>query len=348
MCTRRARKAADEPARPCSRSSTSRVHHPALPARGVVDDLSLHGARGRGRRARGRDGLGPHGHAVGAVRRRARRASTGTIKVDGKPVAMRTPRRRDRRRPRVRPRGSQGAGPRARRSSVADNLALSALGRHVAASASSMARAPSRPRSHALRDLGIKVPGLGAEVATLSGGNQQKVVIGKWLELAPRVLLLDEPTRGVDVGAKAEIYALIERADAQGPRGRARVVAICPRSCASRTACSCCARASSPASSQATTITAARDHAARRRHASAAASALAGPASAVKLERNAQLALGAARSSISTRGRWSACSLLMWVVLAVLPATARRVPHRGQLREPAVAGRRARSSSASA
>jgi ribose transport system ATP-binding protein len=67
-----------------------------------------------------------------------------------------------------------------------------------------------------VRELSIKVPGLAAEVATLSGGNQQKVVIGKWLERAPRVLLLDEPTRGVDVGAKAEIYALIEDLTARG------------------------------------------------------------------------------------------------------------------------------------
>ena len=67
-----------------------------------------------------------------------------------------------------------------------------------------------------LRDLSIKAPGLDAEVATLSGGNQQKVVIGKWLELEPRVLLLDEPTRGVDVGAKAEIYRLVEELTARG------------------------------------------------------------------------------------------------------------------------------------
>jgi ribose transport system ATP-binding protein len=48
----------------------------------------------------------------------------------------------------------------------------------------------------------------------LSGGNQQKVVIGKWLTMKPAVFLLDEPTRGIDIGAKQEIYALIEQAAA--------------------------------------------------------------------------------------------------------------------------------------
>jgi D-xylose transport system ATP-binding protein len=65
-------------------------------------------------------------------------------------------------------------------------------------------------------ELHIKAPSLDAEVATLSGGNQQKVVLAKWLLTKPAVLLLDEPTRGIDVGAKQEIYAEITRLAAEG------------------------------------------------------------------------------------------------------------------------------------
>jgi ribose transport system ATP-binding protein len=57
--------------------------------------------------------------------------------------------------------------------------------------------------------LGIQASSLGAPVRSLSGGNQQKVVLGKWLAADPRLLILDEPTRGVDVGAKAEFYATV-------------------------------------------------------------------------------------------------------------------------------------------
>jgi ribose transport system ATP-binding protein len=52
----------------------------------------------------------------------------------------------------------------------------------------------------------IKCPSVHAKAVNLSGGNQQKVVLGKWLAMKPKVLILDEPTRGIDVGAKAEIY----------------------------------------------------------------------------------------------------------------------------------------------
>jgi ribose transport system ATP-binding protein len=54
--------------------------------------------------------------------------------------------------------------------------------------------------------LRTKTPSVFQKVVNLSGGNQQKVVLGKWLALSPRILILDEPTRGIDVGAKAEIY----------------------------------------------------------------------------------------------------------------------------------------------
>jgi len=66
------------------------------------------------------------------------------------------------------------------------------------------------------RALSIRATGPTQEVATLSGGNQQKVALAKWIETRPRVLLLDEPTRGVDVGAKHEIYELMNQWTRQG------------------------------------------------------------------------------------------------------------------------------------
>ena len=60
------------------------------------------------------------------------------------------------------------------------------------------------------QQLAVKTAGLAAPITSLSGGNQQKCIIGRWLQTQPRVLLLDDPTRGVDVGAKAELYRLID------------------------------------------------------------------------------------------------------------------------------------------
>ena len=66
------------------------------------------------------------------------------------------------------------------------------------------------------KDIGIKAPSVDAGVSTLSGGNQQKVVLAKWMYPEPKVLILDEPTRGIDVGAKFEIYKLIHALADQG------------------------------------------------------------------------------------------------------------------------------------
>jgi ribose transport system ATP-binding protein len=67
-----------------------------------------------------------------------------------------------------------------------------------------------------ISSLKIKTPDAESLVMNLSGGNQQKVVLGKWLAMEPKVLILDEPTRGIDVGAKAEIYRLMRALAAQG------------------------------------------------------------------------------------------------------------------------------------
>jgi ABC-type sugar transport system ATPase subunit len=67
-----------------------------------------------------------------------------------------------------------------------------------------------------IQDLQIKTPSPWTQVHQLSGGNQQKVVIGKWLEIEPDVILLDDPARGVDVGAKSEIFRLVRRVTNEG------------------------------------------------------------------------------------------------------------------------------------
>ena len=68
----------------------------------------------------------------------------------------------------------------------------------------------------AVEQLQIKTPNLDQVARFLSGGNQQKTVLGKWLALKPRLLMLDEPTRGIDVGAKREIYQLMEKLAGEG------------------------------------------------------------------------------------------------------------------------------------
>lgn len=99
--------------------------------------------------------------------------------------------------------------------SVSDNITLPSLTNLASKSWIS----PSTLKSFAadwMSRLGVKAADPGVAVETLSGGNQQKVALAKWLATKPRVILLDEPTRGVDVGAKAEIYSLIRQLAADG------------------------------------------------------------------------------------------------------------------------------------
>jgi ribose transport system ATP-binding protein/rhamnose transport system ATP-binding protein len=102
--------------------------------------------------------------------------------------------------------------------SVAFNLSLANLARMVHAPALPFISYRKREALtlRIIRDLAIKTPGGDTHVGRLSGGNQQKVVIGRWLLAAPKVLILDEPTRGVDIGARAEIHRLIRELAAKG------------------------------------------------------------------------------------------------------------------------------------
>jgi ribose transport system ATP-binding protein len=139
----------------------------------------------------------------------ARRATTGTVSVDGKPL----------RRGSVTAAVKAGVGlaPEERKSqgllldqSVASNISVSSL--RAFSRLGFLDRTSERKRSTELTEsLDVRPSGVTRAVRTLSGGNQQKVVLARWLLRDCRVLLLDEPTRGVDVGARTEIYQLIRR-----------------------------------------------------------------------------------------------------------------------------------------
>ncbi len=92
--------------------------------------------------------------------------------------------------------------------SVAQNISLPNL--RAYATAGMVSRTEERARAEiSRRELSIKVPTVDTRTGSLSGGNQQKVVLAKWLAMAPKIIIFDEPTRGIDVGAKSEIYRLM-------------------------------------------------------------------------------------------------------------------------------------------
>jgi ribose transport system ATP-binding protein len=99
--------------------------------------------------------------------------------------------------------------------SVRDNLSMASLGRLSKGGLVDRA-AETKAIDEMIALLGIKTDGTAVPVGTLSGGNQQKIVIAKWLMTRPKVILLNDPTRGIDVGTKAEIYQLLRKLADQG------------------------------------------------------------------------------------------------------------------------------------
>ncbi|MFZ2105117.1 MAG: sugar ABC transporter ATP-binding protein [Roseiarcus sp.] len=191
---------------------------PALEAKGVagrrVYGVSLSLRRGE---VLGVGGLAGHGHReLFFLLFGAERMTAGEIAVDGRPVRLRSPRDAVRR----------GIGlalvPEDRKTeglllamSVRDNMTLSILPRIAHAGILRFGLERRLAQEIAGR-LNVRMPGLNSPVGSLSGGNQQKVLIGRWLLAEPRILLLYDVTRGVDAATKHELYDLVMRLAAQG------------------------------------------------------------------------------------------------------------------------------------
>lgn len=100
--------------------------------------------------------------------------------------------------------------------SVADNMTLCNLRKYERKNKSINRKEEQRDVEEYIKKINIKTPNSEQLIKNLSGGNQQKVILAKWLLLSPKVLIIDEPTRGIDVGAKKEIYELLNELKSMG------------------------------------------------------------------------------------------------------------------------------------
>jgi ABC-type sugar transport system ATPase subunit len=181
-------------------------------SRGLLQDISLSvrageivglaGLSGSGRSALARSLFG------------LRPTYSGEIRVGGRVVNPRSPREAMRSGMALVPEDRKGLGLNLA-ATVRENMLLAGLHDRGLLSWLSDRRERELAQRY-VRDLAIRTPSVDAPVSHLSGGNQQKVVVAKWLLTDPRVVILDEPTNGIDVGAKAEIYHLIGRLVGEG------------------------------------------------------------------------------------------------------------------------------------
>jgi putative multiple sugar transport system ATP-binding protein len=190
------------------------VHHPIDQQRKVVDQVSVNVRRGEIVGIAGLMGAGRTELAMSVFGRSYGRNISGTVLKDGKEIRTRT----------VPEAVGHGiAYVTEDRKQYGLNL-IDTIGRNITMSAlSKVARrgvvdehAERRVAESYRRSMNIKAPTVFEQVGRLSGGNQQKVVLSKWIFAGPDVLILDEPTRGIDVGAKFEIYTVIDRLAAEG------------------------------------------------------------------------------------------------------------------------------------
>lgn len=144
----------------------------------------------------------------------ADRADAGRIEILGKPMRGHNPRRAIQAGVGFLTEDRKGEGL-VLQMSVRENVSLPAL-RRLSRFGIVRRRQERAAAGTAIRELRVKTPDMDREVVYLSGGNQQKVVMAKWLGLNAKILLFDEPTRGIDIGAKIEIYHLMNRLAQEG------------------------------------------------------------------------------------------------------------------------------------
>nr|WP_051819315.1 multiple monosaccharide ABC transporter ATP-binding protein [Streptomyces sp. NRRL S-920] len=201
-------------AEPALRVANWTVRHPVDHQRTVVDDVSLTVRRGEIVGIAGLMGAGRTELAMSVFGRSYGQYVSGTVAVNGRPVVTRTV-------PAAVDAGIAYVTEDRKRYGL--NL-IDNINRNVSlASLPGMRRRGVVDEHHERQvseryrtSMNIKTPTVYEQVGRLSGGNQQKVVLSKWIHADPEVLILDEPTRGIDVGAKYEIYTVIDRLAAQG------------------------------------------------------------------------------------------------------------------------------------
>lgn len=142
-----------------------------------------------------------------------RKLTAGRIRFEGKPLVVESPKDAIK--------AAIGFVPEDRkaqglflRMSVGDNIIMATL-RRLAQTGLIRRRESTKMAEKFIERLGVRTPSINQRVRNLSGGNQQKVVIAKWLTRSPKLLILDEPTRGIDIGAKSEIHQLMRQLSAQ-------------------------------------------------------------------------------------------------------------------------------------
>jgi ABC-type sugar transport system ATPase subunit len=183
------------------------LKHPTLPGKKLIKDVSFCAYSGEILGISGLMGSG-RSELVSSIFGVYRNGMSGKVFLDGKPLKIRHPRDAIRNGIALVTEDRKALGL-VLGQSVLNNMTIGCLD-----SVSGFCGVINKAKEHDLgrgyiEKLDIKTPGLDVAIDTLSGGNQQKVIVAKWLNTSPKVLILDEPTRGIDIGAKVEIYNLI-------------------------------------------------------------------------------------------------------------------------------------------